>query len=1416
MRNQRNIPLAVLCMLCSAILISLIAAQADAYAGKVCGTNSPCNCGTNCTGGNELFGNSQTVCDNNPGVCFNTLDDCRDGTIVSLNYVKDINISSLNGSVFRVGDTIEIDATLFSSSANSEGVFFVHANASANASVNWSVIYSTTFGVANSNYHIRYNYTLPNRVGEQAIRVIDIFSQVSNLTCGRAINADFPSYSDSDDITFTVLAQPPPMTSFASPTPSNASSQSTVTIIINVTHNETHPDTIVLNFNGTNQSQSYSGAHSVFTKTNLRQGNYTFYVWANDSFGNVNQTETRIVTINPPIDIIVESPGFGNFYATNNISINASVESTLENRTVAWVAYQLNSNANVTITSYPLNVSADLSDLGGILNESLISSSNISQSFMTPASMKVQNISLRLKRAGFPNASVQIRSDASNSPSSTVLASGSIDNSSVTTSFSWVAIRLNQTINLQNNTRYWIFLTPNGSTEDFYSWEANDDGILSTGSLLQNSSRDMLFRIYDTIKYTTSLNGQEGINNFLIYANNSENITVLSSQILFTIDTTPPAVISINESEDPIEMGSTLTILTNLSENTSVSRVVLEFNNTNRTMAQSGNQYSSSISASQLGTNTYSIYMNDTLGNSNKTLSQTFSATDTLGPIIASVSNNPSSELDLDPAILVNVSATITDFFGVGTVILQYKNSSQTDWSNTTMQNSSSLFYGNFTPNAGIWTYRILANDSSGNQNTSSSVPLNISLDYNWTRIPSSLGALSAILGSVATLGNLTINNTGDFLLSFEVSASQAFVSFNKSTPFTLNAQRAETIQVNATTPLTEAEYSVVLTTDAQNASAYPDSLQTNATFAAISSGPYLIVEIVQYNTSVTEGDFFTLVGKVTNIGNETAANTVSNWSVPSGWTTIPAELNLSLGNILVNKFQYHNISVLIESNASIGSQTISLYAQSIDGANNSASKSVSVTSATPEPESDSDSGAGGGGSSSSSSGSGGGGSLIISGKPEYDVTIDAPSRINIMPNQNETILINITNHMQAMSLRNVKISVDGFLMTRMNLEPSSIALINPNENKTVALSIDIPSYLTHQEITLTLSIIGETKKVRVNSTVVESSKFERTVSIVVVVIDITKEAANESLMNAQKTIDELKNLGYETAKLEELLVEAASSFESADYRKARELSEHIVSLKEKALLVSALLEAANQKIGKAQENDIDVDEAVQLLSLAKQLFSKGDFEEAEKIANQVLLLERLTAKTAESRLLHRFGSMISSYWWAILLVAILFGAGTIMTNKKLALQRIAKKLEELQKEEDTILDLTKSTQTSYFKEKLMSDRVYHRSIDQYTKHIAQIEEQKVNLNCKRISLLQKSTKVESLQAEHEAIKQLMKDLQDKYFSHKILTKEAYRLGMQQYQKKQSELEKTIGMAKDEKKAVAEDKIENKKSEQEA
>ena len=92
-----------------------------------------------------------------------------------------------------------------------------------------------------------------------------------------------------------------PRLQFVNPTPSNNTNISSATQIFNATHSDNNPHTLIFSLNDSiaNQTMSYGNtAFTNITKMNLR-GTYGFYFLANDTAGRNNQTETRIVNIDP-------------------------------------------------------------------------------------------------------------------------------------------------------------------------------------------------------------------------------------------------------------------------------------------------------------------------------------------------------------------------------------------------------------------------------------------------------------------------------------------------------------------------------------------------------------------------------------------------------------------------------------------------------------------------------------------------------------------------------------------------------------------------------------------------------------------------------------------------------------------------------------------------------------------------------------------------------------------------------------------------------------------------------------------------------------------------------------------------------------------------------------------------------------
>ncbi len=167
-------------------------------------------------------------------------------------------------------------------------------------------------------------------------------------------NNSFGDSFDSDSRTFTLDTQNP-LIYYNPNTQSNSTWSNKNWVFINITASDPNIDTVLLNWNGSNESfQNNVGDIYWSNKTGLADGNYTFYAWTNDTVGNTNQTSIRYVYIDatvPQINFTLPSETSGTILLTrNNILVNISVNDTnLANVTIRL--YNSTGLVNSTMTS---------------------------------------------------------------------------------------------------------------------------------------------------------------------------------------------------------------------------------------------------------------------------------------------------------------------------------------------------------------------------------------------------------------------------------------------------------------------------------------------------------------------------------------------------------------------------------------------------------------------------------------------------------------------------------------------------------------------------------------------------------------------------------------------------------------------------------------------------------------------------------------------------------------------------------------------------------------------------------------------------------------------------------------------------------------------------------------------------------
>ncbi|NOQ56230.1 MAG: hypothetical protein GQ477_05505, partial [Nanohaloarchaea archaeon] len=273
-----------------------------------------------------------------------------DGTYTYTAHVQDI-VGDLNQTETRTLtiDTVSPILTLISPeqnyniSSNSIDLTF-NITDNLNTSMVCSLYINSTLIITNSSTENATDTTFNN------ILVSENINQNWTVNCSDGINTAQPL-----NRTFSIDTIRPYI-EFVNPTEDNNSYINKNYTYLNWTLTEINLDTTILNWAGTNETMS----QNFLNKTSLTDGLYIYYVWANDTLGNANQTETRtlvIDTINPLIEFVYPTEDNYTYQNVNNTYLNTTVTDINPNLTtfidwnsslVAWWRFNQESGENNT------------------------------------------------------------------------------------------------------------------------------------------------------------------------------------------------------------------------------------------------------------------------------------------------------------------------------------------------------------------------------------------------------------------------------------------------------------------------------------------------------------------------------------------------------------------------------------------------------------------------------------------------------------------------------------------------------------------------------------------------------------------------------------------------------------------------------------------------------------------------------------------------------------------------------------------------------------------------------------------------------------------------------------------------------------------------------------------------------------
>jgi len=800
----------------------------------------------------------------------------------------------------------------------------------------------------------------------------------------------------------------------------------------------------------------------------------------------------------------------------------------------------------------------------------------------------------------------------------------------------------------------------------------------------------------------------------------------------------------------------------------------------------------------------------DNATNSNFSISNYTFEVDFVPPLFGIVKTAPDDTDDLDPGVVVNITANVSDINNISTVILQYKSPSATQFTNVTMSNgtedlSNTTFNASFTASVnGNWTYRIFANTTNNQANTSSETNVSVEFDYTWNATRS-FGVVTGNLLETKNIGNITINNTGDFDLNFDLSDnSPNGVTYNITEPFQLAPGGRVTISAETTFSGSVRDDYIAITIDATTPQANPSSLTANATLVTTSGGAYLFNTLVSFPTAVNQSDSINLSGNVRNIGNETALDTNLSWVLlGSGWINDSGNLTQQIGSLAEDSTEINNVTINVSSSVSVGSYTIylnSTCSNNVTGCSDSESFSITVSCSNTDAVcgegctylTDTDctqevvtvtSGSGGGGSSA------GGSSIEILVKPEK---INISQTVELVRGETDNFTINVTNTFENSVLENLTLRVTGFPLQYLITTPDLITNLGYLQTKTFTVTVASPVYKGYEEHVLNATVTGQLIKsftLDDNATATSTNPYTLKNFISLIIHEISKEEADVSLEESTKNLEEMQEAGFPVKKSVKLLEEAKEKLDIGRYKLAKDLSEQIAKIRRDAFSANALIKDVESKIEEAENNGLLIIETKKLLNLAVAAFEREDFEVAIQRAEDAQLSAIIETKGKINVV-----KFLQQYWQALLIAfAVVVISGYIL-RKKIEVITITRRLEDLEKEVVSINQLMEEVQTKTFKDKTMSTTEYHKLMYQYENRLSEIGQLQTKLRSKKVGLVRITDEINRLKRENEALIESSKNIQDAYYNKGTLSKKKYERLASEYKLRRIEIEKAIAM----------------------
>ena len=935
-------------------------------------------------------------------------------------------------------------------------------------------------------------------------------------------------------------------------------------------------------------------------------------------------------------------------------------------------------------------------------------------------------------------------------------------------------------------------------------------------------------------------------------ANDTSNNQRTANDSFFVNDSVRP-IIYLTSPTNRSNETSSLTFTFNVSENFHSSLNCSLF--INGTLDQTDenvlNGTATSLNVNNLldGDHNWNVTCTDGQTNFNTSITRIFTV-DAQVPTFGILSTSPNTEADLDPNVNITVKANVTDnLTSIETVILQYKLSTDSTFTNVTMDynGGDQLYNASFNAtSSGVYSLKLFANDTVGNNDLSSEVNITVGLDKNWTRTPATFSVVTASLNNNVSIGNLTVNNSGDFALEFTVTSDSNDTTYNDSTTFNLTSGQVMHLFVSDNATVSGIK-TVTLNISVNDSDAVPTELVTTGSIVSSVGQPILSSSFTTPSgdtLSVTQGDTnVEFISLLENIGENDAFNVSFFFTIPEDWTITFGGLSTDLEELVSGDSEENSIEVTIPSDFAAGNYNVFVNSTGINSSGYNLSDAnltfgdmltVTVEEAATEL-------VGGGGAVSApaaapaaaAAAAGGGGDTSRKAVGATTDTIETTEIFRVVRGSVESTPLKITNLYQNTFMQDIKLDVLGFLsqyvvlstpidygtLKKLTLKRDESQFFLFKETEKHSITID---KLTDEVVQLTVQSTPQElllKKGKLRFIDLDGDKFG---DIALEFKDSIEEEAEIEIYELQDLTH--KNVGYGGQLDFALDIHAPSYLTRSDYNLTLEISAELIpydaelagferkSISEVRTLLFRVhevgeedasdgLDQAKKDIQEMVDAEFNTIEVKELFSLAELAFEAADYELTIELTDKISTIKK-EAFTAD-RIIKEIQESLrkSNEKWL----------DAPQTEENLELTLVAFNRGDY----STALERAKKTQLIYVLETKGKINIIRFVIDWWWALILGLLFASVSgyFIYKKSIVLIIDLRLKNLLKEEESIHILMKEAQKKYIVEKSLTKGQYTRFLKQYEKRLAEIKQLEAKLRNKRVSILKTEQEIKNSE---